>query len=566
MSAAPPRFEEAVTAMTLPENRFDVTIICTTDEFQADFWMTKLKQQNKKNDDTSSSMFPLIVAVAEDWTNPSGAGNGLGTLYAWKKACTYAQQHCTGHPDLDTLLQTGTISAALYHTAGKGTRLAPLPASENNNKPGVKLPFPKHLTVLEAVVRQTGIYASSRKGRLSVFWGDQVFLPPSVENFIYTPQHHIDIMCTLLGDTAPTAEEWIEQGLDKYGVIIKMKPPVSTDDDGNDNNDAIAEAAQVEKVSHETATSMLETLGTIAQVGPSLGSFSVSASILKGLCDEYSVELTEKVVKLDTDPHFWMPLTLPEDSYVHLMSQKDVDEKTSIAHHRRMKAFSEQFLLQQQQQSNNNNKKFGLFGAVDVGKDACWWDYGLLKLYSKNSLLLLDDSNPESKLLRKFLGVDGGPMTGTFAPSNVYLDHSYTFDCNIADGSIKDSLLSHVTAREINADGAILVNCVAPKITAGKGSIVYNIIGEQEIIAKPGQVLVAVSNDNDIDGHHGQEHAMEIKSRMDIDGGKAWKIEVEGNPLSFEQVWKNNKNSNISAIELRRRELYTILGGNVFGS
>ena len=28
----------------------------------------------------------------------------------------------------------------LFHTAGKGTRLAPLPASENNNKPGVKLP------------------------------------------------------------------------------------------------------------------------------------------------------------------------------------------------------------------------------------------------------------------------------------------------------------------------------------------------------------------------------------------------------------------------------------------
>jgi hypothetical protein len=31
----------------------------------------------------------------------------------------------------------GKVSAALYHTAGKGTRLAPLPASENNNKPGV---------------------------------------------------------------------------------------------------------------------------------------------------------------------------------------------------------------------------------------------------------------------------------------------------------------------------------------------------------------------------------------------------------------------------------------------
>ena len=148
---------------------------------------------------------------------------------------------------------------------------------------------------MEAVVRQTGIYASSRKGRLSVFWGDQVFLPPAVENFRYESTHHIDIMCTLLGDTAPTAEEWIEQGLDKYGVIAVMKE--SSGEEGK-----VAEAAQVEKVSHETATSMLQTLGTIAQVGPSLGSFSLSAAMLEGLCDEYSIELTEKVAKLDTDP------------------------------------------------------------------------------------------------------------------------------------------------------------------------------------------------------------------------------------------------------------------------
>jgi len=537
MSAA--RFEEAVTAMTLPENRFDVTIICTTDDHQANFWMTKLKHGASNVGD--DSVFPLVVAVSEDWIDPSGAGNGLGTLYAWKKACDYAKNSCPGNPDLESLLLEGTISAAIYHTAGKGTRLAPLPASENNNKPGVRLPFPKHLTVLEAVVRQTGIYASSRKGRLSVFWGDQVFLPPGVENFRYKSTHHIDIMCTLLGDTAPTAEEWVEQGLDKYGVIAVMK----AGDDGK-----VAEAAQVEKVSHETATSMLQTLGTIAQVGPSLGSFSVSAAILNGLCDEYSVELSEKVAKLDTDPHFWMPLTLPEESYVNLMLQKGVDKATSKSHHQRMKAFSARFLQQ------NDDSKLGLFGAVDVGKDACWWDYGLLKLYSKNSLLLLDDSNPESKLLRKFLGIEYGPMTGTFASSNVMFKHSYAFECNLVDGTIDKSVLSHVSTKEINAEGAILVNCVAPKITAGKGSILYNIIGEKEIVAEPGQVMVGVYSD---DGK-----AIEIASRMDIDGGKAWKTEVEGNLMSFEQVWKNNKNTDISKVDLRRKELYTILSEKIF--
>lgn len=47
----------------------------------------------------------------------------------------------------------------------------------------------------EAVIKQTGVYAPSRKGRLGVFWGDQVFIPSAPTT--YTPTHHIDIMCTL---------------------------------------------------------------------------------------------------------------------------------------------------------------------------------------------------------------------------------------------------------------------------------------------------------------------------------------------------------------------------------
>jgi len=511
--------------MTLPENRFDVTIICTTDDHQAAFWMSKL-------DSSGDSQFPLVIAVSEDWNSSGGAGNGLGTLYAWNKACDYAKESCN-NLDLTDLLAKNEISASLYHTAGKGTRMAPLPASENNNKPGVKLPFPNQCTVLEAVVRQTGIYASSRKGRLSVFWGDQVFLPPSVENYLYEPTHHVDIMCTLLGDTAPTAEEWSAQGLDKYGVIAVLE------------GDA-REAAQVEKVSHETATQMLEQLGTIAQVGPSLGSFSVSAAILSGLCSEFATELTEKTGKLDTDPHFWMPLTLPENSYVTLMSQKGVDEETSKAHFARMKAFSEAF--------KSTNDTLGLFGAVDVGKDACWWDYGQLKLYSQNSLLLLDDENPESKLLRKFLDITEGPTTDN--TGDVPMSNTYAFDCKLGSGAIKDSVLSKVSAKEIHADGAIIVNCVAPKITAGKGAILYNLIGDTEIVAEPGKVCVAVTSE---DGS-----SIEIASKMDIDGGKAWKQVVERNPLSFEEVRNQNMNADISKVDTKRKEAYAKYSETIF--
>ena len=88
----------------------------------------------QKRSSTTTTNYPMVLAVSEDWS-PSGAGNGLGTLYAFRKA-NLASVEKYG-VDLEKELGEGKISAALFHTAGKGTRLAPLPASENNNKPGV---------------------------------------------------------------------------------------------------------------------------------------------------------------------------------------------------------------------------------------------------------------------------------------------------------------------------------------------------------------------------------------------------------------------------------------------
>jgi hypothetical protein len=127
--------ELALRAMTDPTSRalYDVTIVCTTDEFQASYWMTKLSDgicQKQSND----SLFPMVLAVNEDWEE-GGAGNGTGTLYAYQKAIRMAKDKYD--VDVANLLRNKEISVALYHTAGKGTRLAPLPASENNNKPGV---------------------------------------------------------------------------------------------------------------------------------------------------------------------------------------------------------------------------------------------------------------------------------------------------------------------------------------------------------------------------------------------------------------------------------------------
>jgi len=135
MTATRVYLERALETMTDANTRalYDVTIICTTDDHQATYWMDRLSNglcQNVSQD----TNFPMVLAVSEDW-DEGGAGNGLGTLYAYQKACRLAQDKYG--IELADLLSKKDISIALYHTAGKGTRLAPLPASENNNKPGV---------------------------------------------------------------------------------------------------------------------------------------------------------------------------------------------------------------------------------------------------------------------------------------------------------------------------------------------------------------------------------------------------------------------------------------------
>jgi len=536
---------------------YDVTIVCTTDDHQANFWMRKLSQgvcKNREGSDSNESKFPMVLAVSEDWSD-GGAGNGLGTLYAFEKAARLAKEQTKDDTlDLNAMLINNEISVALYHTAGKGTRLAPLPASENNNKPGVKLPFCHQvkegvyepLTILEAVVKQTGIYASSRKGRLSVYWGDQVFVPSA--SFQYTPKHHIDILCTLLGDTAPTEQEWNDQGLDKYGVIAVMN-----NDAGDDSKPS--EAAQVEKVSHKTATEMLGKLGgSIGGVGPSLGSFSVGGTFLQILCTEFRAELEAKTGKLDTDPHFWMPLTLSKDDYVTLMKQKSVEEDISTVHYDRIAKMKESNAAII---SENN---MGLFGAVNVGKEAAWWDYGQLKLYSKNTAGVLLQDNAESELLKTFLGISG---TGTkvidskVSEAVTVDDTSYVFSSAIkSSGTISKSLISSCCANEMEiGEGSIVVNCsTTKKIKTGKNCILYNITSENEdiIATEDGTVVVNVTSAGDATTDN---ESVLLKSNIDICDGKSWKRKLDCNSMSFEEVHKKNKMADITKIGEIRSQL-----------
>jgi len=492
---------------------YNVIIVCTSTPHQAAYWQDRLMA-------TRGSISPddaQVIAVHEDWEG--GAGNGLGTLYAYTKAVALGKE--LYDLDIPAQLASGAISVALYHTAGKGTRLAPLPGSENNNKSGVKLPAMVKvnelfvpMTILEAVVKQTGVYASSRRGRLSVFWGDQVFIPSA--SVKYTANHHIDILAALA--PMPTEEEWTEKGLEKYGLIAVNQ---------QDN------AAQVDKVTFDTARRMLTSLGELKSVGTSLGSFSVDADMLAALLGEFAKELRSKEGKFDSDPHFWMPLTLEKASYAELMEQKGVNRFVSEAHYDRMADMLKRF-------EQTRAHKRGLFGCVDVGSDVYWWDYGQLKLYLKNNTLVTQ-TGVEADCLRLFLGISDSLEHSSIGEGTT-VEHATVLNCQLTSGSIKHSVLSGVVAREVVADGSILINVTAHSIVAPR-CVVYNVTSDEAegLVLEEGTVLVGVLLPT------GEKVVM--KSHLEVCGGTAWKTILEENEHSFESIYELNAHANVSQLE-----------------
>lgn len=467
-----------------------------------------------------------IVAVHEDW--PGGAGNGLGTLYAFQKAVAKAAK--MGKGDLSQQLKDGA-SVGMYHTAGKGTRLAPLPGSESNNKPAVSLPgvvsvdgSKQCMSILEAVIKQTNVYASSRGGRLSVFWGDQIFVPEVTTK--YTATAHVDILARL--GPWPTKAEWEARGLQKYGLIV-------VNSEGH--------AAQVEKVTHPEAESLLAKLGKMATAGTSLGSFSVSHEMLAALLAEFAEELKAKKGKLDTDPHWWMPMTLPRDGYIALMAKKGATEAESSRIYARVAGLTAAL------RKRHPDDRL-LFAAVDVGAKPYWWDYGQVQYYRNNNLRIVQD-DAEAVAMRTFFGVDAA-LDKASADSTLgcTLDRSLALTSTVLGGRVRSSLLVNCRIREADIEDSILMNVTAAKVVA-RGNIIYNVCTTDDLALSANTVRA--------DAHFGHSdttfEAVTMISACDNDGRASWDKRLPGSALSASELHKRNQSVSVQTVQALRRRV-----------
>ena len=482
----------------------DAIVVSTGSSAQEAYWQGRLEA-------TRGQVCPsdaLVLAVHEDW--PAGAGNGLGTLYAIRQAARKAKR--LNGIDLFARVRAGA-ALAIYHTAGKGQRLAPLPGSESNNKPGVKLPgivtvdgASRPLTVLEATIRQTAIYAPSRRGRVSVFWGDQVFIPSAAVS--YRLRRHADILC--IRGPMPSHDEWDRRRLSVYGLL-------AVSGDGS--------ARQIEKVSYEMAVDLARrgAIDLSGGIGVSLGSFSMSAELAEALLAEFADELAEKRGKLDSDPHFWMPMTLDAATYGQAMAAKGFSAHEAAEHHRRMQRLKQGLTMPP-------SGPAGVLGALDAGRESIWWDYGQLPRYYRNNLRLTED-DPEAEAMRRFFGFDGPVAAGCLRGVDVD-PASIVLDCHIGGGRVRNSVLVGVQADRVEAEDAVLVACGAPELTA-RGSLLYNVADSGHVSLGPGEVRA--------DAFLPPGTRVEMRTALDRDGRADWGERLGSNDLSYAELFERNQ-------------------------
>jgi hypothetical protein len=443
----------------------------------------------------------LIIVEDEDWNGP--AGNGLGTLYAYQKARKRLNQ--THGLDLLDLQRKGG-AVVICHSVGRGQRLYPLTATENFNKSALKIPSGHSnngqrvatVSILEAVLMQVRQLLPYRRERLSVFWGDQIFLadPP-----IHKPATAaVDLYVRKMA--MPTKEQWNKDKLGNYGFIALC---------------SVIGPQVCEKCSYDDITGMIAK-GLIlsdAGVAVSIGAFSCSVDMTKALLDEFAEELNAKQGFIDCDPSLWMPLTLSQEAHRQLIAPKGI--ANSASHYKRIENFKKRF-----QQENPSTP---IFQVTDIGKNGQWWDFGTVAAYY-NSLMTLCGQNQTANAMRHFFHIDNQRDQKN---PNLKIDkNSVLINCEIDSGTISHSVVVGVKAKTLELSDSVLINCTLSEFT-GEKCLLYGVEESEPLYMHEGCVRSDIPRlDSD--------QRLKFCTSLDRDGKNDWDQRLELNPCSYSEI------------------------------
>ncbi len=472
---------------------FDVVIVVASPG-NKEYWERRLEVT--KNEILSPKT--KIIVIEEDW--PGRAGQLLGTLYAWKVANEKINLK-------EILEKKGTL--AIYQAAGHGKRMAPLCGTEVNNKSGIKLPKmvkiedkETPLTVLEAVIFSTQIFAKSREGRITVFWGDQVFIPSGIT------KRETNLPVEIFGIKkrfSLSKKDW-QRDWQQYGILIPTKK---------------RGLLLREKVSWPKIQKLLEKghlkedrEGKVTLI-KSLGCFSISLSFLESLLEEFSKEIEAKRRNLTTDFHLWVPFTSQKKEYQ--------SESGSGIYWERIKKIRKNFI--------QKTKRKKIIGEKDLGEKTLWWDYGSLKIYFLNLLKLLKKTE-EGKVAREFFEAEKYYI-GKKIEKDLKIKNSILINSQIGGGKLQNTIFIDSKITWAKIQNGVIISSQAKGIVGPKGKLVkniflYNVKEEKLVKVLPAEVVT------DIIPAEGTK--IRMRTSLFRDGKKDWQVRIPPNIFAYSEI------------------------------
>ena len=126
----------------------------------------------------------------------------------------------------------------------------------------------------------------------------------------------------------------------------------------------------------------------------------------------------------------------------------------------------------------------------------------------------------------------------------------------IGSGSVNNTIASHVTTGECNANGCMLINVTAKKIHANN-CIVYNVVDDSEdgLVLPDGAVVTNVFMESG-------EKLVQTSS-VTTDGGKVFKSRLSANPYSFNDVYKMNQDTDVRAAYAKGAAAHAALAATI---
>jgi hypothetical protein len=497
----------------------DVVIVVSVSDCQAGYWQKRLTGPDDIHGSGSAVKKNAIVLSVSESSWKGGAGNALGTLNGFIEASLKAAElglvSCQPKDAAAYFIKGFSgKSIFMFHTAGKGMRMAPLPGAECNSKSSIKLPGivkvagkDESISILESTIKAVGTYAASRKGRLGVFWSDQVVINERDADF--SGRHHVEIFGQLVE---------LDDDIKSYGILLP----------GEDGCCRVREKLD--------ASSVKELLGRSEnKVYRSVGSFTVSLEMLMFLIETERHILDRKEGILNTDPDWWQPLTSDKGEYIGMMGEKGVDETQSGAQWEKVNSMWASFA------SSEDFTASGLPGKVgfkDLGENSLWWDYGQNGYFLENMRLLAEDTD-EGKAARIFFGAEKYFVKNE-KNEKTGIENSLIMRSRVAAGSLKGCVVVGSDLGKVYASDSVIIASDIIELNS-KGALCYNVVSEKNDLKK-GTVTADV--------FHPQKGRITMTTEAMRDGKADWKMKVAHNEYSYEEIQEMMKD--VTAEDARR--------------